>query len=77
MTNRPTKKPTGPTAEELSGELYALSVSMSWMAHRVRRYGRGRGTLQQAECALHAEQLFGASYMVYQWSLEVKKDGGK
>jgi hypothetical protein len=77
MTNRPNKKPTGPTAEALAGELYALSVSMSSVAHRVRSYGRGRGTLQQAECALHAEQLFVASYIAYQWSLEVKKEGQK
>jgi hypothetical protein len=77
MTNRPTKKPTVPTAEELAGELYALSVSMSSVAHRIRMYGRGRGTLQQAECALHAEQLFGASDMVYEWANEVKKEGKK
>ena len=77
MTKRNAKKPTVPTAEELSEELYALSVSMSSVAHRIRRYGRGRGTLRQAECALHAEQLFVASYIAYQWSLEVKKEGNK
>jgi hypothetical protein len=77
MTKRNAKKPTVPTAEELAGELYDLSTDMILVAYRIRRYGLGRGTLQQAECDFHARELDGAAKMAFLWANEVKKEGKK
>ncbi len=72
MTNRNAKKPTGPTAEELSEELYSLSVRMHVVSYRIEYFGG-----MAAEPQMRARELSRAADMVYEWSLEVKKEGKK
>ena len=68
MTNRPTKKPTGPTAEELSEELYHLSVRMHVVSYRIEYFGG-----MAAEPQMRARELSSAADMVYAWAREVEK----
>jgi hypothetical protein len=72
MTNRQTKKPTGPTAEELSEELFHLAVRMHVVSYRIEYFGG-----MAAEPQMRARELSGAADMVYKWSREVKKEGKK
>jgi hypothetical protein len=70
MTNRPTKKPTGPTAEELADELEILSIRMHVASSHIRYFGG-----MAAEPQKRARELSRAAEMVYEWSREVKKEG--
>jgi hypothetical protein len=72
MTKRNTKKPTGPTAEELSEELEELSIKMYVASSRIRYYGG-----IAAEPQMRARELSRAAEMVYKWAREVKKEGKK
>ncbi len=72
MTKRTTKKPTGPTAEELSEELYRLSFMMHFVSQRIEYFG-GMDT----ELKSRARELSRAADMVYEWWREVKKEGKK
>ncbi len=72
MTNRPTRKPTGPTADELSDELCELYDCMCAVAATMRNYkGDVFGSLT------HANELSAAASIVKAWSLQVKKEGKK
>ncbi len=72
MTKRPTKKPTGPTAEQLCAELNALADRMCVASHHIRYYGG-----MAAEPQMRARELSRAADMVYAWAREVKKEGKK
>jgi hypothetical protein len=72
MTKRPTKTPTGPTAEELSEELYHLSVRMYVVSFRIEYFGG-----MAAEQQMRARELSRAADMVFTWSREVKKEAKK
>jgi len=72
MTNRNAKKPTGPTAEELSEELDILSIRMHVASSHISYYGG-----MDAEPQMRARELSRAADMVYKWSREVKKEGKK
>jgi len=72
MTNRPTKKPTGPTAEELADDLFRLAVRMHVVSYRIEYFGG-----LAAEPQMRARELSRAADMVYEWSREVKKEGKK
>ncbi len=72
MTKRNAKKPTGPTAEELSEELYHLSVRMYVVSYRIEYFGG-----MAAEPQMRARELSRAADMVFKWSREVKKEGKK
>jgi hypothetical protein len=72
MTNRPTKKPTITTAEELAEELEILSIRMHVVSSNIRYFGG-----MAAEPQKRARELSMAADMVYEWSREVKKEGKK
>ena len=72
MTNRPTKKPTRQTADELAEELFHLSVRMHVVSFRIEYFGG-----MAAEPQMRARELSRAADMVFKWSREVKKEGKK
>ena len=72
MTNRNAKKPTGPTAEELSDELEDLSIKMHVASSHIRYYGG-----MAAEPQMRARELSRAADMVYEWAWDVKKEATK
>ncbi len=72
MTNRPTKKPTGPTAEDLAHELKELSEKMKSVAWRIDYYG-----VMAAEPQMRSRELSRAADMVYAWACDVEKDAKK
>jgi hypothetical protein len=72
MNKQKTKKPTGPTAEELSEELDILSIRMYVASSHIRYFGG-----MAAEPQMRARELSGAADMVFKWSRDVKKEGKK
>jgi len=72
MTKRNAKKPTGPTAEELSDDLCELYDSMCAVAATMRNY---RGDVFAA--LTHAIELAAAAEIVKEWARQVAKEGKK